>query len=327
MHEKITSSANKDCFDVLLPCYNAAAWIDKVVENLLTLQGPTWRLIARDDGSTDNTLDLLKKWRDALGPRVLLLDDTSPRNLGWEGNYNALLAASTAPWVLMADPDDVWLPNRVEVTLSALRTAELSVGVGTPVAVCTDAIVVDGTLSMMAPSYWQWSRTRPLAQPRISRQAMDSVALGSTMALNRALIEKALPLKAGAAGPDWWLALVAVAFGRFVAVPEATIQYRRHGGNSTQDPFSVTLAGALSRYANAPASLRNRLNFLIDQAARQAQEFLDRFGDELHREDVDRLRGLADLSKMGPMKRRATIITRGLWFNSPMKNVGLLLFV
>jgi glycosyltransferase involved in cell wall biosynthesis len=315
---------NAGTVDIILPCFNAALWIDGFVAGLLELEGISWRLIARDDASSDATLDILREWRERLGSRLRLLDDEAPRNLGIIGNYDAVLAASTAPWVLTADPDDIWLPERVPVTLTALRAVEAEFGAETPVAVCTDARVVNEDLTPVAPSYWRWSRTRPPARPTLARTAMDSVALGSTMTFNRALIAAARPLPPKAAYQDWWLAMVAVTFGHFVAVPEATILYRRHGENATKDPYTASLMGALQRTVASPFNARRRLHYLIGQAAYQAEEFATRYADRLPASEADAVRALARLREMRPLARRYAILRHGLWFNSLLKNAGLL---
>ena len=210
-----------------------------------------------------------------------LLDPDAPQNLGLIGNYDAVLSAATADWVLTADPDDVWLPARLPLTLAALKRTEAECGAGVPVAVCTDAMVVDGELNPVAGSFWRWSKAKPLTVPSLPRMAMDSIALGSTMAVNRALLEKALPLPDGAAYQDWWMALVAVAFGRFVALPEVTIKYRRHGENATKDPLSVTLGRRLAQVSGAVAAVRARLDYLLRQAGKQAGVFASRYEDTL----------------------------------------------
>ncbi|WP_297368891.1 glycosyltransferase [Acidocella sp.] len=312
--------------DIVLPCYNAAAWIDEFVNGLLALKGVSWHLIARDDGSSDGTLALLRAWHERLGPRMTLLDAEHSNNLGLIGNYSAVLEASTAPWVLTADPDDVWLPNRVPLTLAALQTAEAETSAQTPVAVCTDAEVVNSQLGLVAPSYWRWSRTKPLSRPRLARVAMDSVALGSTMAVNRALLRKALPLPQSAAYQDWWLALVAVAFGRFIALPDITIRYRRHGENATKDPYSLSLASAAQRLLRAPYSLHARLAYLLSQIARQTDAFVERHGQELPFQDAVALSALAGIQNLNAWPRRWTLLRHGCFFNSALKTLGLLLF-
>ena len=80
---------------------------------------------------------------------------------------------------------------------------------------------------------------------------MESFALGSTMMVNRALLEAALPFPSGAAYQDWWLSLVALAFGSLVSLPDRTVGYRRHGKNETQDPFGSSLLCLARKPASA----------------------------------------------------------------------------
>lgn len=101
-------------------------WIDGFVPGPLEQQGAPWRLIARDDASSDPTQYILRTWR---APWIAITPfDEVPRNLGIIGNYDVGLA----PYVLTADPDDVWLHVRIPVTLAALLAAEPEFGAGTP---------------------------------------------------------------------------------------------------------------------------------------------------------------------------------------------------
>lgn len=308
--------------DIVLPCYNAAAWVDTFVNGLLRLDMPSWRLIARDDGSSDNTLAILQRWQTDLGDRMLLVDSSAaaaPRNLGVIGSYNAVLAATSARWILTADPDDVWLPNHVSVVLEALSREAAD----TPVAVVTDAVVVNEDLSFVAPSFWRWSHNLPRAHATVRRMAMESPALGSTMAVNRALLDVALPIASNAAYQDWWLALAASAFGVLVTIPEATILYRRHEQSITKNPFAFSLTRAVRRVSQA----RTRVDFLIRQAGKQAAAFVERYESRLSSRDVAALRALAALPEMNPFARRAAVVRHGLWFTWWMKNLGLLAFL
>jgi glycosyltransferase involved in cell wall biosynthesis len=300
--------------DIAMPAYNCAPWLDGFMASLLAQDFTDWRLIARDDASTDNTACQLAQWRRQLGERMTILPDSGARNLGLIGNYNAVLTASTAPWVMSADPDDIWLPGKIARSVQALRAAEEASGAGVPLAICTDAAVVDGSRHLIAPSFWRWSRMNPRLMRVLARTAMESVALGSTMMVNRALLNRALPIATGAAYQDWWLALVAVAFGRLVALPETTILYRRHEVNATAGPYSRKLSG----------SPRRRLQKLLDQAAAQARSFVVRYRDCLKRPDVAALEALGKLPSLGLVERRLAVLRHGLWFASPLKNAGLL---
>jgi hypothetical protein len=205
--------------------------------------------------------------------------------------------------------------------------AEATSGAGSPVAICTDAAVVDSNRRPVAPSFWRWSRMDPGLMPVLARAAMESVALGSTMMMNRALLNQALPIETGAAYQDWWLALVAVAFGGLVSLPEATILYRRHEVNATVDPYSSTLAGALSRTLHAPGDPRRRVAKLVAQAATQARCFVARYRDRLKGRDVAALEALGRLPSLGFVERRLAVLRHSLWFASPLKNAGLMLLM
>lgn len=313
--------------DIAMPTYNCGPWLDQTMDSILAQDFNRWRLIVRDDRSSDDTNRALAEWQARLGERMTILPDSGARNLGVTGNYNAVLSAATADWVMSADPDDVWLPGKILRTCQALKEAEAEFGVTAPIAICTDATVVDGVGQPIAPSYWRWSRlglTRIGEAPRV---AMESVALGSTMVMNRALLEAALPIPAAAPYQDWWLALVAAAFGHLLPLSEQTILYRRHGSNETADPYSSALGSALLRAVTAPGAARRRLRKVVAQSSAIAGAFVERYRSCLEPRDAIALELLAKLSSLGPLERRVAVLRHGLWFSSPVKNLGLLALV
>ena len=310
--------------DIAMPTYNCSAWLDSFVESLAAQDFTDWRLVARDDRSSDDTARRLAVWQARLGARMTILPDSGVCNLGLIGNYSAVLSATSAAWVMSADPDDVWLPGKITRTVAAMQQAEAALGASMPLAICTDAEVVDTVSRPVAPSFWRWSRMDPDRMNELSRAAMESVALGSTMMVNRALLDRALPIEKGAAYQDWWLALVAVAFGRVVALPEKTILYRRHEVNATADPFGESYFGAIRRTLRAPLAPRRRLEGLLAQAAAQARLFLSRYRTSLRNSEIGALEALGSLPSLGLAGRRLAVFRHGLWFASPLKNAGLL---
>lgn len=310
--------------DIAVPAYNCEPFLDGFMASLVAQDFHDWRVVARDDGSSDRTTRRLANWQELLGHRMTILPDSGARNLGLIASYTAVLEATSAPWVMSADPDDIWLPGKISRSLQAIRQSEAAFGSGVPVAICTDAAVVDTDRRPIAPSFWRWSRMNPALMRAVNRVAMESAALGSTMMMNRALLEQALPIESGAAYQDWWLALVAVAFGRLVPLPETTILYRRHAVNATADPYGSSLIGAVRRTAHAPGAPRRRLEALLAQAARQAGSFLARYRERLERPDIAALEALSALPSLGLLARRRAVMRHRLWFASPLKNAGLL---
>ena len=308
--------------DIALPTYNCAPWLNGLFESILEQNVTDWRILARDDASKDNTAAVLDDWQQRLGDRMVILSDSGQSNLGMVRNYNAVLSETSAPWVMLADPDDVWLPDKIQATLRAMLAAEGSASERTPVVVCSDAMVVDKDLKIVAPSYWQWSRHDPDLLDVFHRLIIESPALTSTMMLNRALLDLALPMT-GASCPDWWLALVAGAFGRIVRLPQSTILYRRHPANDSLDPLASTLPHATRRVFQA----RARLDRLINQLAPQAAVFLSRFRDRILPKDAAALGAAERLPSLGPLERRVAVLRHDLLFASPLKNAGLMLLL
>ena len=283
--------------------------------------------MARDDCSSDDTPRLLAEWGARLGERCTVLRDPIVRNLGVAGSFTAVLRATSSRWVMTADPDDVWLPGKIGASLAAMQETERRLGEATPIAVCTDARVVDRDLKTIAPSYWRHYRMTPCRSIQLPRTAVENVALGSTMMVNRALVDLALPIDAAAAYQDWWLALAAAAFGEVVALPEQTMLYRRHGANETDGPYSASLPAALLRGLLAPGGARQRMKGLLIQAANQARAFVTRYRDRLDARTVAALEALAALPSQSWLERRATLIRHDLWFGAMVKNLGLMALI
>jgi hypothetical protein len=145
-------------------------------------------------------------------------------------NVNCLLRATKAPYVALADQDDFWFPQKLEKSLKRLQQMEDQCGVETPLLVHSDLQLVDKDGTPLGYSYLKRQRLDPLRTESVDL-ALTNVVTGCTVLLNRGLLEKALPIPFQALMHDWWLALVASAFGRIEFLSHSTVQYRQHGAN------------------------------------------------------------------------------------------------
>lgn len=313
--------------EIVIPTFNCVLWFDSLIESVLRQDFQDWRLVVRDNGSQDGTLERIDFWKQRLGDRLLHLPNPHMTNIGMIGNYNAVFEATTASWVMLSDPDDVWLPGKISLTIKKMEDTELQFGKKTPILVCTDAEVVNERLEPVAASYWKWRRMDPRPGRSLSRVVMDSPALTSTMAINRALLDLALPMTGAAACADWWPALIATAFGKMVLLPERTVLYRRHSSNDSKDPYPASIVGSLRRFLAAPRAARERLQQLLKQLAPQAQAFAERFKEQLDVRDLRAIEAAAKLPALDSNRSRLAILRHGLWFGSTVKNIGLLLLV
>ena len=91
-------------FSVVIPSYNRSAWLVAALESVFAQTEPPFEIIVADDGSTDDTLTVLKNY--AARVKVLAQCNAGPaaaRNLG--------IGAATGDYIAFLDSDDLWFPR------------------------------------------------------------------------------------------------------------------------------------------------------------------------------------------------------------------------
>ena len=218
--------------DILLATYNGAAYLAPQLDSLLAQTHRAFRLLVSDDGSSDDTVAILRRYESAFEGRMVLLPAAAPSG-GVMGNFGRLMQASAhdgrAAYIALCDQDDVWLPEKTARLLDALQALEATHGAGTPCLVHSDLTVVDRDLQVLSPSFAAYQRIDPADIKPLTLLSVNQVT-GCATLLNRALLQLALPLPAGAVMHDWWLALVAGSGARRY-LPQPLMLYRQHGRN------------------------------------------------------------------------------------------------
>jgi glycosyltransferase involved in cell wall biosynthesis len=214
--------------EVVLPTYNGVRYLEAQIASIDNQTLRPQRVLLRDDGSSDGTQALIRELEQRYGTWLQVLP--ADGNLGCTANVNRLLQATTAPYVALADQDDLWLPQKLEESLKRLQQMEEMYGSQTPMLVHSDLELVDKDGAMLGCTYLKRQRLDP---ERIAPQhlALTNVVTGCTALVNRSLLEHAMPIPPEALMHDWWIALVACVFGRIELLPSPTILYRQHNDN------------------------------------------------------------------------------------------------
>jgi glycosyltransferase involved in cell wall biosynthesis len=217
---------------VLLSSYNGARYIDEQIESIRAQTFRDWRLWIRDDGSSDATREIITKL-GALDDRIEMLGDNHG-NVGPWASFGLLLQTARRAeerYILLADQDDVWLPDKIAHQISALENAEQEYGAEQPVLVHSDLEVVDEKLQSVHGSLREFQGLSHNADDPLKTLLVHNGVVGCTVGLNRGLLEFAVPVPAGCPH-DWWLAACAAATGRIIDMKEATVRYRQHASNA-----------------------------------------------------------------------------------------------
>jgi glycosyltransferase involved in cell wall biosynthesis len=112
----VTSLQAKPLVSVVIPAFNRADLIGRAIDSVLQQTYAEFEITVVDDASTDNTAAVVGAIQD---PRVRYL--SSERNAGASAARNMGIHAASGDFVAFLDSDDVWMPNKLELQLSAIR--------------------------------------------------------------------------------------------------------------------------------------------------------------------------------------------------------------
>ena len=210
---------------ILLSTFNGERFLGEQLHSYIAQTHNNWQLYWRDDGSTDDSADLVAAFANgpADGRCICLPKDGQ---LYPTASFLTLLRVAVrgdASFFAFSDQDDVWLPEKLAHAVAALG----DVTDGRPALYFCSRTLVDSAL-------------RPIAQVRALRRApgfpaalTQNVIPGCCMVLNRAAAE----LIDAADAPDttwhdWWCYIVVSAGeGQVISGDPPDILYRQHQGN------------------------------------------------------------------------------------------------
>lgn len=301
-----------DRVDVLLSTYNGEKYLQAQLDSIFSQSYKNLRVVVRDDGSSDNTLNIIKEYD------VEFLE--SHENLGAKMSFATLLEyalnSSNSRYFMFADQDDVWDSDKVETSIAKMKELEKAQTQDIPILVHSDLRVVDEELATIDHSFWHYSHIDP-TKNSLNRLLIQNCVTGCTMLINQELAKLSLPISQNAIMHDWWIALVASQFGKIGMVERATLSYRQHGANEVG-------AQRLSFNYMVEKFFSNKV---MQKYAEQARAFAKRFETQLDAKSQTILQTFYNLEHYNYYKRVYYLIKFAFLKHSLAKNIGLVLKV
>jgi glycosyltransferase involved in cell wall biosynthesis len=118
------SGRHKPAVSVIIPTYNRAQWLRKAIKSALEQTYRNFEIIVVDDGSTDNTKELVAKLDS---PIVRYVSDGT--NRGAAASRNTGIGAARGEFIAFLDDDDEWVPAKLQKQLDKFSTSRATVGV------------------------------------------------------------------------------------------------------------------------------------------------------------------------------------------------------
>lgn len=214
---------------ILLSTYNGQKYLEDQLNSLINQQSVDFRILVRDDGSTDRTCNILNEWQDKG-----LLKWYSGGNLKSAMSFMDLLYnASEADYYAFCDQDDVWLPNKLEVAVSKFTQDP------TPQMYFGSQYIANENLEIVDERVIDYT-------PTFRHSLLNFSVTGCTMVINNTLRQKVSKRKiANIYMHDAWIYKVCMAVGGVAYVDKSSyILYRQHSNNvvgCVNEPFIKSL--------------------------------------------------------------------------------------
>jgi hypothetical protein len=205
---------------VIVTAYNLATYLPAALDSALAQESPGGdiQIIVVDDGSTDDTQEVLAAYAD----RVEVIRQ---ENGGLVKAVDTGLGAARGEYIALLDADDEWPRDRLRRHADILD-ANPQVGL-----VHGDMELIDADGSTIHPSFFAWKQEEPSDGRILARLAKDNFVSGGASTFRASLMPAIWPIPSEAAYPDWWIAANIAAVAEILYDPASANRYRFHGGN------------------------------------------------------------------------------------------------
>lgn len=304
--------------NIILASYNGAEYITEQIRSILAQNNRDWKLYIYDDCSEDDTEQIVRGFMAENPDRIFFKRNET--NLGSTRNFlNGVLDSPAADYYMFCDQDDLWLKDKISLSLKLMHKLEKRYGKDKPALVYTDAIIVDKGLNYINNSFIRTDRLKP-KRTDISHLLMENKCLGCTELFNAALMHKITIPRDGIRYHDWWVALIASSYGhiRYLHIP--TLLYRQHGNNQVgQEKFKTYI----KRRSRDTSDIARRLNETFVQA-----EVFDRsYGPTLKKHKRKIIHVFAQLRNKGFFTRRVLVFRYRFLKSGVLRNIGLMFYL
>jgi len=115
------SARNRPTVAVIMPFLNTEEFLEEAIQSVVHQTMPCWELILVDDGSTDRSGEIARRYAERDPARIRLLRHPDRASHGSSAARNLGLANARGSWIALLDSDDVWLPDKLERQLALLE--------------------------------------------------------------------------------------------------------------------------------------------------------------------------------------------------------------
>jgi len=200
---------------VCIATYNGEKYIQEQLESILCQLSHKDEVVISDDGSTDNTIRIIKSMRDK---RIRLHINNGSK--GITHNFENALRISQGDYIFLADQDDVWKYGKVKMVSELLNKYDL---------VVHDADLINAQGRLLGTNYYSVLHGSSGFFMNLWRTRF----LGCCMAFRREVLAACIPFPKYIVAHDYWIGMYGLLRFKVEFVNDRLILYRRHDNNAS----------------------------------------------------------------------------------------------
>ena len=196
--------------------YNGERFLKEQIDSILNQSYKNFELIITDDCSSDKTIEIIKEYLKH-DDRIKLFQNE--KNLGFIKNFEKAISLCSGEYIALADQDDIWKGNKLEVFLKEIKDNVL---------IYSDAILIDKNSKELGRTLVK-SEDRSLVSGKCNKSfILTNCISGNTLMFKKELVQYILPIPENISFHDIWIAFVASSYGTITYTDESMTYYRRY---------------------------------------------------------------------------------------------------
>lgn len=202
---------------ILIPVYNGDNYLEESLNSILNQSYKNFEIIIVNDGSTDNTSQILEKFNFSN-----IKVNNFNNNMGKVAALNRAFQIASGEFITFFAHDDIMLKDSLLMRLNALESNKDSI-------VYTNLLKVDKDLNNPQKVFQNrdifWEKDYKLC-------ALGTLIPGGSFLIDRAIAENVFPIPISLKFEDWWVSVkLLTSMKKIIFIEEPTILYRIHGSN------------------------------------------------------------------------------------------------
>ncbi|MBF2016857.1 MAG: glycosyltransferase [Rivularia sp. T60_A2020_040] len=221
-----TDSTNQNpLVSVIIDNYNYGRFIKKAIDSVLNQTYRNFELIVVDDGSTDNSREIIESYQDKL---IAIFQ----KNAGQNAAFNTGFARSQGEIICFLDSDDYYYKDKLAKVVAAFNQnpewVQISHGRTT--------VDAEGGIVGRDPIYFNQGDVKPL----LLQWGRYAWAVTSALSYRRSVLEKVLPFPKQPTAGDTYLTATVPFYGQIGKINQPLMYYRKHGNNVQANSNNLT---------------------------------------------------------------------------------------